>query len=180
MELPALFLGRFADIEQRVAQDDPYETLQIAALLRQLLLDGNPLLDQVNRAHRLIIRYEVAIYELPPLIAERMIWAVQDGLDPDTKPRQQGRKLISRDEFLATVVAQYGDTRYSVKDIIQCAAHVLGAVHAGSPKTVEEELLAQMNKHFHVGGYPIVLRSLKAIARICLKAWRPLRELVAA
>lgn len=180
MDTDALFAGRFADLERRAAQDDPYELLQIAALLRQLLLDAYPLVDQVNRTHRLPIQYEIAVYEIPPLFDGPFIWSVQDGLDPDTRPRQQGRKLVSKDGFLATVVTQYGSTRYTVEDIIQFGAHVLGAVHAGRPKTDEEQLLKLVNQHFQIDGHPIALRLLKAIARVCLKSWRPLREKVAA
>jgi len=64
---------------------------------------------------------------------------------------------------------------YSIKDIILYEANVMGGVHAGSPESEKDEILKKLEGLF-VGGYRPSLRQLKAIARVVLKALKPLRE----
>ena len=57
----ALFLRTLEDIEKRLAQTDPYEVLFIAALVRKLFLDDFPLLDQVNRSHKVKLAFQTTL-----------------------------------------------------------------------------------------------------------------------
>ena len=55
-----LFLRTLDDIEKRLSETDPYEILLISGLIRKLFLDDNPLVDQVNKKHRIKLTFEVA------------------------------------------------------------------------------------------------------------------------
>ena len=73
----------------------------------------------------------------------------------------------------------YGKS-YSVREVILFEANVSGAVHAGSAKTDKELALKQVGDSLGIGGYPLALRQLLAIARVILAALRPLRDAAAA
>jgi hypothetical protein len=174
-ESEVLFLRTLEDIERRLAQSDPYEILFIAALIRKLFLDDFPLVDQVNRNHKIKLAFETTVpLELPDGPAPAF-WSVQDGLDPDTAISGKGRYTASRDQFFQTVVTIVNDHQYSVREIVLFEANVMGAVHAGSPKTDKEHSLKQIDSTIAVGGYASSLRQLQAIARVVLKALSPLR-----
>lgn len=180
-EPEALFLRTLEDIERRLTQSDPYEMLFIAALIRKLCLDDFSLVDQVNRNHRLKLTFETTLpLEFPKDIPAPTFWTVQDGLDPDTAHPGKRRHTVTRDQFFQTVVTIVNDHRYTVREVVLFEAHVMGAVHAGSPKTDKEHALKQIDSTFSVGGYASSLRQLQAIARVVLKALSQLREKVSA
>jgi hypothetical protein len=176
MDPNTLFLKTLEDIESRLTQTDPYEILLIAGLLRKLFLDDHPLVDQVNRTHRIKLEFQVAVSINKPEEGDKnSLWSVQDGLDPDTAPPGKNRQLLSRDQFFQTVVAMIYGPSFTVRDVIQFEANVAGAVHAGAPKTDKEKALDAVGNSIGVGGYAPTLRQLLAIARVSLKALAPLK-----
>ncbi len=86
-----LFLRTLEDFAQRIASEDAYEVLGASALIRKLLIDSSPLVDQVNQKYRLKIEFEVMPQRsLPPSVPIPDFSSVQDGLNPDTSaPRGQ-------------------------------------------------------------------------------------------
>jgi len=181
MDSKTLFLKTLADIDTRILQTDPYEILLIAGLLRKLFLDDFPLVDQVNREYKLKIQFEVTVqFNKPEDGDTKSLWSVQDGLDPDTAMSGKQRKLISRDQFFQETVAMVFGKVYSVRDVIQFEANVAGAVHAGVAKTEKEKVLHEVGQFLGIGGYAPTLRQLLAIARVTLKALKPLRDAASA
>lgn len=180
-ESEALFLRTLDDIESRLSQTDPYEILFIAALIRKLFLDDFPLVDQVNRNHRVKITFETTLpFEFLKDLPAPTFWSAQDSLDPDIAGPGHRRYTASRDQFFQTVVAIVDNHQYTVREIVLFEANVMGAVHAGNPKTDKELALKQIDSTIAFGGYPSSLRQLKAIARVVLKALSPLRASVSA
>lgn len=178
-ESEALFLRTLDDIEKRLAMSDPYEILLIAALIRKLFLDDFPLVDQVNRNHRIKLVFKTTVpLELPADIPAPTFWTVQDGLDPDTAIPNKRRYSATRDQFFKIIVTIVNDHQYSVREIVLFEANVMGAVHAGSPNSDKEHALKQVDSTIAVGGYASSLRQLQAIARVVLKGLAPLREAV--
>jgi hypothetical protein len=95
-----LFLRTLADIKSRISESDPYEILLIAGLLRKLFLDDHPLVDQVNRTHKLRFEFEVTIPVNKPTDDDKdSLWSVQDGFDPGTARPGKPCKRLSRDQF---------------------------------------------------------------------------------
>jgi hypothetical protein len=68
-------LSTLSDLENKISSADEYEVLLSAGLLRKLLMDDTPLMDQVNVTYRLKIRfpmnaestYERMIHEDSPI-----------------------------------------------------------------------------------------------------------------
>lgn len=181
MDAKSLFLSTCRDIENRLAATEPYEILLIAGLIRKLFIDDFPLVDQVNRSHKLKLTFEVTVpFNRPELDDKNSLWSVQDGLDPDTSVPGKARASLSRDEFFREVVAIVFGKIYSVREVILFEANVSGAVHAGAPKTEKEKALHEVAQSLGIGGYPMALRQLLAIARVVLKSLQPLRSAVAA
>ena len=64
MDPEHLFVETLDDLSRRIEPGHPeYDVLMSAALLRKLLLEEQPLPDQVNRAYRLKLRYIVNVRE---------------------------------------------------------------------------------------------------------------------
>lgn len=181
MNANTLFLKTVGGIESRLSATDPYEILLIAGLLRKLFLDDHPLVDQTNRTHRLKLAFEVTVPVNEPEEGDKTsFWSVQDGLDPDTAIPGKQRQMLSRDQFLQTVVAMIYGPSYSIRDVIQFEANIAGGVHAGAPRTEKEQALHAVGQSLGIGGYAPTLRQLLAIARVSLKALAPLRDAVSA
>jgi hypothetical protein len=176
----ALFLNTLRDLAGHVAESDEYTVLGASALIRKLLIDGTPLVDQVNQTHRLKVTF--AISESNPSIPgvpEPTFWSVQDGLDPETSRPGKPRKIVNRDQLLATVLAIVNGKSYSLRDIVLFEANVMGGVHAGSPKEEKERVLQSINGTLAIGGHRASLRQLQAVGRVVLKGLEPLRVAVA-
>lgn len=176
-EQERLFLRTLEDLERRIEDSDPYEILGASALIRKLLLDEHPLVDQVNRDYKRKITFEVGKPpELPPGIPKPVFSTIQDGIDPDTMPPSFPRAKLNREQFLKTVLSTVGGHEYTLRETVLFEANVMGGVHSGSPKEEKEKALQGTNSMIAVGGYRSSLRQLKAIGRVVLKALRELRE----
>jgi len=171
-----LFLETYKDIEKRVNEKKPYEILHISALVRKLLFDDFPLVDQVNRSYKEKIFFEITKTQLSaPGLPAPTYSSVQDGLDPATARPGKQILQVKRDEFFKTPILLVNGKEYSIREIILFEANIMGGVHPGFAKTDNEKTLKQIDNLF-VGGYRTSLRQLKAIARIILKALKPLKE----
>lgn len=146
--------------------------------MRKLLLDGSPLVDQVNRTRHLKIRFLIddapPMWEVLPDIRPTF-WSIQDGLDPYTSLTTPLPRVVTRDEFLRKVVMLVGNREITVRDVVAHVAHVGGDVHLGKPQDTSQEALKATEGDFFVGGYPPDVRSLQAIGRIVLRALLPLQ-----
>jgi hypothetical protein len=177
IDTTTLFIRTLEDIGHRLTATDPYEILLISGLIRKLFLDDHPLVDQVNRTHRLKLSFEITIpINKPQNEPHPTFWTMQDGLDPDTAPPFKQRYTATRDQFFQTIVTIVNSHAYTVREIVLFEANVVGAVHAGATKTDKEFVLKQIDSTISVGGYGSSLRQLLAIARIVLKALTPLRQ----
>jgi hypothetical protein len=182
MDADRLFLATINDLESRVEPaPDEYIVLGIAALVRKLLLDDLPLVDEVNASRRLPITFRISdaapIWERAGSLAP-VFWSLQDGLDPETSLTRAAVKDVKRDEFLRSRVMFVRGQTITVKDIVLHVANVAGAVHRGTPRDAQQETLRRLEREISVGGYPADVRSLQAIGRIALRALEPLRRQV--
>jgi hypothetical protein len=88
------------------------------------------------------------------------------------------RTTATRDQLLAYVLLRVNGQPYTLKDIVLFEAHVMGAVHAGSPNEDKQKVLLELNNRFQIGGYRSSLRQLQAIGRVIVKGLKPLRDAV--
>jgi hypothetical protein len=176
MNPTTLFTKTLTDIEARLRETDPYEILLIAAFLRKLFFDDHPLVDRVNRFHRLKLEFEVTAPANKPAEGDKAsLWFVQDGLDPETAAPFKLRERLSRDQFFKKAVSMVNGHTYTIKDVVLFEANVAGAVHASAPRNEKERALQVIGETLCIGGYEPSIRQLQAIARVSLKALAPLR-----
>jgi hypothetical protein len=183
MNRDTLFVRTLDDLAERTRPSaDEYDVLLSAGLIRKLILDESPLVDQVNRDRRVRIRYRISQpgpYEQMIVAEGPLYWSIQDGLDPETNLTASPVEEVTRDAFLARVVMYVGGKDITVRDTILHTANVVGAVHAGKPHPSREEtgrLLENMAAQLQIGGCRPDVRSLQAIGRVVVRALAPLRE----
>jgi len=178
-----LFLHTLKDLEDRSKSSDPYTILGISGLLRKLLLDDHPLLDQVNRefGHRLTFRV-LESESVDQLKANGVIYYdVVDGLDPDAPTSNKDIFLdLKRDAFLKKLVAFSNGTPITIQDIIKYEANIGGGgVHAPSePREYTHATLKAVNQTISLKGYSVSVYHLRSIAKLVLRAIEPLRASV--
>lgn len=176
-EQEELFLNTLDDLEKRTNSSNSYEILGISLLLRKLLLDEQPLLDQVNRNYKRRIIFKCAkAPSWPENLPQPSLISAQDGIDPDTSISAFTVEELKRDQFLKFVVATTKDEEISVKDVILYEAHVKGGVHSGAAKKDAEKSLEAATEFIRISGHRISTRQLLSIGRVILKATRELRD----
>ena len=176
MDKTRLFIKTLEDIEGRLASHDEYEILMIAGLLRKLLLDSNPLMNQANQEKKIKITFRINDRGIPQTPPIPTFWSIEDGLDPETSVAHLcNPKEVNKDSLLNTPIILFNGNTITIKDLIQHMAHVEGAIHPGTPKSDEEKILKELGQTFGIGGLPAGIRLLKAISRVVLKGLQTLR-----
>jgi hypothetical protein len=184
MQVEELFLRTVEDLRDRVQEGDEYALIRATALLRQLILDGANLVDQVNRAHKLKIRYTVCGKKFSEHILARKpaLFSSLGGIHVSGLFAHQ-REECTREQFLKTIVLSVGGHTFTIQDLIDHAAHVAGGVHAGSARNDRERVLSEFRG--------LIIREptqqltpqiveLRGISLIVLDAIEPLRQKVIA
>src|SRR5690606_35629560 len=123
--------------------------LDLAPLLRKLLVDGTALANRVNQGHRLKIEYQICPFDLSDLDCQNLIHSVQPGITMPINEIPGWRvilpgKLLPDDEnpgeslglpqFLATPIGAVNGHRLTVREVIKSYSNVEGGVHIGDPK----------------------------------------------
>ena len=147
--------------------------------MRQLLLDANPLVDQVNKKYQLKIVFHAG---LPSPDLQKgpngSIWALLDGFDPETGRPGRPTAVMTRSQFLGAKVLSNGKRIFTVHDLISFEANIKGGVHAGTPKEEKEKALEQFAEFLRYKDLRITAGQLKAIGRVVVKALYPLRQAI--
>lgn len=180
MDIDRLFVHTLRDLEERTASTDEYTVLMSAALLRKLLLDDSRLVDQVNRTHRLKLRYrisDVSPWEKLILDDGPGFWTIEDALDPDS-PFAYAPYDATRDQLLARQVMYFSGSRITVRDVIDQLANIEGGVHSGSPKDDRQRALQAAAQFYSRAGLPGAVSQTRLIGRIIVRGLRPPHDAV--
>lgn len=151
------------------------DLLDLAAILRQLLLDDYPLIHKVNANHHLKLSFHVGTFRNQP-DENVMLQSLEDGLDPETRPSGSPSKHVDFDGFIKHQILFIKGTGHSVRDVIKLGSDVAGGVHQTQNPKDRQRLIAEYSVRIGIGGLPGAIRQLKAIARVALKGLRPLIE----
>ena len=180
-----LFAHIHADLGSRTeAKDDFrfYNQLNMARLIRQLLVDGNHLFQQANRQHRLRIRFIRPRLGPAPADLEKIpsIYSLDDYSVNDLPPDFYLHPL-KINEFLSHSPITLAGQAISIIEIIKYVANQYGGVHLAPSLQGETNLLiARFDSIFRVagGGGGIVLAQIDQIARDTLIALGPLMKVI--
>jgi hypothetical protein len=181
MDQESLFIYKLRDLRDRLKSRDEYELLQVAALLRQLLLDEQPLMHAANRGVKWKVRFAVScvgmvdqystIFDSKPTL-----FIVGDGIDPETSPPQRIDQL-KLDEFLELEIASISGHDYTVSDLINYGANAGGGIHH-NPVGAELKDMHRISPLVHWFGAPAFVGLLGSVARVVEKSLRPIEMLI--
>jgi len=177
-----LLVHTIDEIGEVIRAPTNYSILRSSALLRQLLVDGNRLVDVVNREPKLKISYIISdTWDTPfaKLVLEDgpIFYATLDGLSPETVLIKAPTKELSRDTFLSHRVVLAHGKYITVRDIIDHCANVMGGVHYGTPRGEPQVSLSNLES-INVGGSQVGIRQLVSILRVVYAALKPLSDAV--
>lgn len=171
-----LFKHVYEDLEEIDSQASEYGMLRASTLLRQLLLDGAPLIHIVNENLKLPILFPVCgveyvktIFELNPDNYQAL-----DSIHESTRVSGDGPKLLSLSDFLSTQVLIINGSIQTIEIVIKHAAIILGGVHFGIPKYNEQLKPSYTNDDITSFGLPISAQQLKPIVKVTLDGLNPL------
>ncbi|MBX9773659.1 MAG: hypothetical protein K2Y71_04520 [Xanthobacteraceae bacterium] len=170
-----LFLRRCEKMDSLSKSNNEADVLDLAAYLRQFILDGHSLIDTVNKSH-IKIRFHVgcATYPIDDPHEAQTFWTIVDGLDPEIRRPGAPSAHLTRDQFLKHVVINNFGKKITIKDIIEHTANAAGGVHH-DPKP-RNTPTANASRTVLVHGLPIDTFYLKPIAIIVLRAVQPIVE----
>ncbi len=166
-----LFVETIKDIQSKLDDPSHYNLIRAAGMLRQLFLDGSRLVDQVNRYHRIRLRFEIVPFEQELSIVPEFHWCrISPGVSPSISVE------CDLDHFLRVTCVFSEKHKFSVYDVIICCAHVFGGVHSGSPGNDKESELLRLQEAVLAGGESVVDSTLRDICDIALRGCAPLME----
>jgi hypothetical protein len=173
MDAERLFIQRCERTGELAQSQKEIDMLDLAANLRQLLVDDYPLVHQANAENRLKLTFRVGEFRNQP-DQYTAILALEDGLDPDTRPPGSPSREVNFNGFMNHRILFLKGKGHSVQDVIQMAANVAGGVHRTDNPSDKQKLIADYSRSVSIGGLPGAIRQLQAIARVALKGLSPL------
>jgi hypothetical protein len=177
MQKEILFIKTLEDIEKKMASQDAYEIFMIAGLLRKLLVDDFPLVNQINRVKKLKITFLINARKINDILKSATFYSMEDGFDPNTSHMAE-TKEVNMDEMLSAHIMFINGEAISVRDLIKFISNVQGSIHAGQPKNSKENMLVEVQKYFSIGGLPAGIRTLLSVSRVVLRGLDPLRMII--
>ncbi len=171
------FLAVLDDMESCLASRNPYHLIRSMGLVRKLIIDSHGLVAQVNRERRLDVRFDVIPWAPMPasLPQPEFAFAIGEGKD---FPGARGRVQVKASQLLGLNAGVIHGEVFSVQDLVEYGAYVLGGVHAGQAKSAAHRALAAKDDQFALMRQGIVLTFLANIVRIVLDGLHPLRVAV--
>lgn len=150
----------------------------VAAWMRQLLLDATPLMDVVNRELRVQVRFEVNT--LPAAVTsslerERGLIHLGAGLSPRVTQMGTPTRRLNREQFLQEPILLTGWERTLVKDMILWAANEAGGVHYDPRNEGTTMQLNRLMRAFDTHERPVLSSTIIGIARVVRDGLEPLR-----
>ncbi len=173
-----IFLHSINDLEEISQIANTYKILKSSGIIRQLLLDNNSLLDQVNREYKERILFKVR--KKPDFFNERIDkterplnkWFDITFIFPSKESKDV--EFLKKDDFLKYNVLTFGEHEFTVLEVIKICANKYGGVHFDDTKDEREQLLDRLNSSFSLQNFDCVVYSMHGIMKVCNDALYPL------
>ena len=177
-QIEKIFLHSVIDLAERTEVANRYTILKTSGIIRQLLIDGNPLFDQVNRDYKEKLIFKVQ--QKPDIPSERVTecgsvmkqWLGITFIYPEKESKNI--ELLNRDNFLKYKILNYGAEEFTVLEVIKICANKYGGIHYENVKDEREILLDKLNSSFSLLDFDCVIYSMHGIMRVCYDALLPL------
>lgn len=181
MDSPKLvFKYKFERLRELLKGGEQAQLLDVAAILRHLLLEGQALMDIVNREFHLPIRFRVfrsasESAEKFPVKGIKPTFVFAGTVWPPFAPM----KDLKKEKFLDFDIIYLSGIKFTVKNIIELCANQLGGVHYDElSRDQNDSVLRELNKTLEIGGASVALSSLLLIGNITIGALTQLYEKV--
>ncbi len=168
-----LFLRTLQDLSQKVNLGNEYDWLRASALVRQLLIDGHPLVERVNRVYGLKLRFGV------PDVSGAVDEHTMVFMAGDTLLSVLPIRMVNRDGFLAAPLIYIRGRWFTTAEIVGTVANALGGVHRGDPSTGSQEELTALNAAIQVLGGGAATAQIRGIGHMTIRGLKPLAKVVA-
>ncbi|WPR73056.1 hypothetical protein SLW70_08045 [Flavobacterium sp. NG2] len=173
-----ILLNIICDLQERFEKLTEYDLLKASGLIRQLIVDTNPIIEQVNKNYKLKIVYRVQKrFKMPAgkIDEDGTIWKPLYGMTfIAPKEDSSNIELLKKDEFFKYELLHYNGESFSVLDIIKICANKYGGIHYDETKNQKELLIDTTHFGLTFNNSSSVLQSMYSIIEICLEAFNPL------
>lgn len=188
IETKRFFIDVLNDLREKCNSQTNYNYVKAAGLLRQLLIDTNPLIDIINRDYKEKLIFEVRPERAPSsnkeigpdgLVYE--IFMSVTLMDPGQNDRNVVR--LSRSQFFQYKFFNFHGKDITVLEILKLNANKKGGVHLDNQVIkVKDELMVDMANSAinYKGGITSGAYAVQEIGRITLKTLKTLEEKVKA
>ncbi|HNP31795.1 MAG TPA: hypothetical protein PKN96_00730 [Flavobacterium sp.] len=179
-QIEKIFLHTVQDLGERSEMANIYTILRASGMIRQLLVDNNSLLDQINRDYKEKILFRVQ--SKPDVLMERFDengkklnkWFGINFIFPDKDSKDV--ELLKKDDFFKYKLLSFGEHEFSVLEVIKICANKYGGIHSEDIKDEREQLLDRLNSSFALLNFDCVFYSMHGIMRVCNEALLPLSK----
>jgi hypothetical protein len=181
-----LLINIYNDLRDKLDAGNKYNLIKASGLVRQLLMDGAPLVDQVNRDYKLkiVFRTQKNRPKFGDFVdASGQKWETVIGvtLINPTHNDEEYISYVKRDAFLNYPVINFAGLDFSVQEIIKICAHVYGGIHSGKIEDKRDYYLDWANKTLsYSDGLDCTVKSIGEITSIVIDAIKPLVDAIQA
>ena len=161
-----LFVHTVQDLRTKIRSNTTYSLIRACGLCRHLILDEKPLVHQVNKTHKLPLRFHIRDYGNDPMTLDH------NGSGGRTILPLPPSKFATLKEFLNTKIHFSFLDEFTVKDFILTGTHYYGGIHSGTPDDKQQQL-ARLNRFYHKDTNASFWH-IGCICKVILKAMKPL------
>lgn len=167
------FLDTVRDLDIKASNpNDKYGLKRASGLLRELIVDGLPLVVLANRDFGFKLQFEI-VEPLPV----RGLAGVMVNANPVDPGRHLGAPvtMVDRDALLASpVVASDSNRNATIRDVISEFANKRGGVHHDALDGDENSTLTEYERTFQSANSDVALAALAEVASVVLRGLAPL------
>lgn len=168
----SFFLHTILDLDERVHRGTSYDLIKAAGLLRLLLIDGNCLIHQINRTHRLRLRFVVSDWADSPRFPEG---TQRFSLEPFAKTKT---KTVDQAGLLSEAVLVWQGGMATVRDLIKACANSRGGVHLGPPEDGGQSVLLESDRDAQITDVDLSLAGIRDVCAVVFRGVVPLVQAI--
>lgn len=178
-----LFVNSVIELEERFSKQTEYDVLKASGLIRQLLVDSNPLVAQVNRTYKLKIKFKVVKpykFDSTNIDSDGTKWNSLCSIMMFISPGKSSDfvELLSKDDFFKYKILTHHETEFTVLDVIKICANKYGGIHREDIKEGKSLELDRMSSLIKFNGSKSVFHAMHGIIEVCLDSLEPLKNAI--
>lgn len=171
-----LFSKNYSILSGDQTYDDDLRAIKKAAILRQFLIDGTPLVHTINRSLKKTIFFEVDNSLVKNFGQNTTILYSPTEIGNLKLKYSVGLRKLKLSDFLHLKILKITSDLFTVSDIIKYAANKQGGVHFDTQLLQDEEALKKALDS--VSQFKVLAAAIETISQIAIIALRPLKDAI--